>query len=44
MQELMVDFFLFRLFIIFLTSLDDNSLKENSFTVVLFSLVLEMPP
>ena len=42
MQELMLDFFLFRLFIIFLTSLDDTSLKENYFGIILISLILEM--
>ena len=40
-QELMVDLFLFRLFIVFLTSLDITSLKENYFGMKLF-LILEM--
>ena len=35
-------FFLFRLFIIFLTSLYDTSLKQNSFGIILFSLILEV--
>ena len=41
MQELMADLFLFRLFIVFLTSLDITSLKENYFGMKLF-LILEM--
>ena len=41
-QELMADLFLFRLFIVFLTSLDITSLKENYFGMKLFSLILEM--
>ena len=40
-QELMADLFLFRLFIVFLTSLDITSLKENYFGMKLF-LILEM--
>ena len=41
MQELMADFFLFNLFITFLTSFDDTSLKQNSFGILL-SLILEI--
>ena len=42
MQVLMAEFVLFRLFIIFLTSLDDTYLQQNSFGMILFSLMLEM--
>ena len=43
MQELMADFFLFRHFIIYLTSLDYTSLKQNPFGMI-FSLILELLP
>ena len=41
MQEVMADFCIFRLFIIFLTSLDVTFLKESSFGMILY-YILEM--